>query len=74
MSETNEASPAAPAAMLSELLCCGRCSGNGYDPEIVNAVCCGAACSAWECGGSGCSGPDPEPTPCRDCGGSGKAT
>lgn len=51
---------------------CELCNGSGDDPEIVYFDCCGAECADWECGGSGCTGPQPQPTPCRDCGGSGK--
>ena len=47
---------------------CHRCKGDGVDPECV-PICCGRC--TWECGGSGCTGPDPGQQPCRDCGGSG---
>ena len=45
---------------------CGRCNGSGIDPEW-EAKCCGNC--EWECGGTGCTGPEPEQVPCSDCGG-----
>lgn len=59
---------------LPEVHYCNACDGSGVDPEIVQEVCCGAPCYAWECGGRGCSGVEPQPTPCRGCNGSGKVT
>lgn len=55
-------------AQIIEVLC-GRCQGSGTDPHW-RAVCCQR--SDWECGGRGCTGPEPMQEPCQDCGGYGK--
>lgn len=48
---------------------CTRCDGTGIDP-VPAPVCCRRAMD--ECGGRGCSGPEPEQQPCADCGGYGR--
>ena len=58
--------PAEPAPTVEQP--CLRCGGRGTDPE-VQPKCCGRCES--ECGGRGCTGPEPEQAACRDCGGTG---
>lgn len=48
---------------------CDRCHGSGIDPTW-KSVCCNRATS--ECGGLGCTGPEPEEQQCSDCNGGGE--
>lgn len=43
---------------------CQRCGGSGIDPEPA-ATCCRRAFDF--CGGSGCTGQEPQPQPCAFC-------